>query len=681
MKIVLVNPLWSFKNILPLNLAELAGYIRKNGHPDISIVDLNYELKGHLILDHIIEKAVEIVLARKPDVIGLTCNTIHVPFWAEFCREFKKRSRIPIVLGGIHPTFMPEKMFALSGADFIVRGEGEETFLELLNALNRKEDPGTILGLSYIQKNKILHNADRPLIKDLSRLPLPAYDLLLPYVNRMRQKKNEKDRILEAHFCATRGCPYGCIFCSSNAMWKYQRRKPVAQVVEEIKYLNTKFNCDFIAFGDDCLPLNKAWFSGLLGKLKNLKLTWSCLSRTDILDNKLLRRMKDSGCVEIYHGIESGSSRIRKLINKNLDPAVDNNAIAELVREEKRTGIKVTCSFMTGIPTETKNEMCETIHFAGELKGLGAVVQYWVMTPYPDVKATAIYRKHLIKFNRWKILRQSDLYNYDQFFLYAGFYERYHKENPDFYMFRPDMPIKDFLRIYREGINRLGLEDDGSGRLYNYIKETCGKKYFIGLEKSCRPDSTKHKALSSRNCADCHRLFKVNSAGEIVLCTGRKMCKEQYVYDRSSIYTYFLNSGMRELEQSRRKSLCPYFPKDKGSLEHLRERYYKGMVYVAKAQKCFSDGDIKQCIDYVMKARRADCSHGMTCLLLGLCYKRSGRYDKAIAELRTAENIYPCNAQINIALLKCYSKTGEKIHSGGQLLKAYRKIQRSRSSA
>jgi len=307
----------------------------------VSIIDLNYELKKYILSDNIIQKAVDIVSAQKPDIIGLTCNTIHVPFCVEFYKAYKGKYKIPLVLGGIHPTFRPDRMFKLSGADYIVRGEGEETLLELLNTINQKGELHKIKGLSYRYKNKTHHNPDRPLIKDLSRLPFPAFDLLLPYVNRIMKEEEIRGRILEVHFSATRGCPYGCIFCSANKMWRYQRRKPIERIVKEIKYLKTKYKCNYVEFNDDCLPLNKAWFNNLLCAVKKLKIHWSCLSRIDILNYNLLKRMKDASCNSIYHGLESGSARIRELVNKKLKPKVNNNVIAKLVAKEINLGDSV----------------------------------------------------------------------------------------------------------------------------------------------------------------------------------------------------------------------------------------------------------------------------------------------------------------------------------------------------
>jgi anaerobic magnesium-protoporphyrin IX monomethyl ester cyclase len=671
MKIVLVNPLWSFRNELPINLAELAGYIREYGDFHVSLIDLNHELKKYINSDNIIEKAVEIVKAQNPDIIGITCNTIHVPFCVEFCKAYKSKYKVPLVLGGIHPTFRPDRMFKLTGADYIIRGEGEETALELLNAIKQKSEVNEIKGLSYRCNNKIYHNCDRPFIEDLTKLPFPAFDLLPP--------KDKRDKAPRVCICASRGCPYGCIFCSASRMWGYQRRKPIERIVKEIKYLKKKYKCGHIEFWDDCLPLNKVWFNDLLSEVRKLKINWSCLSRVDILDYNLLKRMKDAGCSEIYHGIESGSPRIRKLLEKKLKPKVNNAGITGLVRKEISLGIRSACSFMVGVPTETKEEIRATIDFAYKLKEAGAMIQLWIMTPYLDTKAVRLYKHNLVKVDRWKIIRQSDVNQLDQLYLYSEFYERYYKDNPDFYMFKPDMEMKEFLKIYEEGRIKLGLQVHRGGRLYNYIEEKGNKKYFIGIDRKFRLENMNNSDrallnLTPKTCEDCYKLFKVTRNGEIELCTGKKLFKNYYTDDRSLVYILYLKMGILGLGQQRVKPLCPHFPKDKKIFQLLLKRYYRSLQYIDKAEKYFHKRNVKKCIEYVFKAMRLGCKYDIIHFLLGFCYEKNKKYKKALTELKIAERIYPKDIRINISLLKCYKKMGKIKESDREFLRIYYKF-------
>jgi anaerobic magnesium-protoporphyrin IX monomethyl ester cyclase len=444
MKIILMNPLWTKPGIVPTNIAELAGYVRAAGFSDISLLDLNYELGSEIAVDNLVNRAVEKVAEMNPDLLGISCNTIHVPFVAEFCRAFKKNFDTPIVLGGIHPTFRPHQMFKLTDADFIVRGEGEVTFLELLKALEEGRPLNRIAGLSY-RKKRAHHNASGTLMKDLSSLPFPAYDMLIPY-------GAGRNRV---YLSGSRGCPFGCQFCSAHRMWMGQRRKPIQRIMDEIAFFKRHFDFGFIRFNDDCITLDRQWLYELLGHLHAMEVQWDCYSRVDTIDEQLMKDMRKAGCLLIYHGIESGSQRLRDMLGKKLSSRIDNEYIVKVVEKEIEHGLLVYCSFMTGIPTETEEEMRSTIRLGMALKSLGATVQFWIMTPYPDIEAVYRYRESLIKLNRWQRLQQADVFATDQYHFYRDYYEKYKKENPDFLMFHPAMDLRRFFAIYREGREKL----------------------------------------------------------------------------------------------------------------------------------------------------------------------------------------------------------------------------------
>lgn len=451
MKVVLVNPIWTFENVLATNLAELAGFLRSRGFGDVSIVDLNFELRPVLDPHSIVSNAVDLVGRRNPDIVGISCNTIHLPFCAEFCREYKKRHNIPIVAGGIHPTFRADEVFGLAPVDYIVRGEGEETLSELLIALKEGRAVEGIPGVSFRGRRGIVHNQPRPLIKDLNCLPEAAYDLLLPYIRQIDNQKAgwHNGQPLSIYLSASRGCPYGCLFCSANRMWQYQRRKSPERFSKEISCFLGHTRERFINIADDTLTLNRDWCLRLMRQLKGLDIKWSCLTRIDTLDRSLIEKMSDAGCVSVYHGIESASGRLRALLDKKC--SLSNKDIIKRLREEFSAGIRPECSFMTGIPTETAQELRATIRFARQIKDIGAAVQLWIMTPYPDIPAARHYKDRLISVDRWQRLRQADVYHKAQFYLYSAFYEKYRNQNPDRKMFRPNMPLKEFFGIFMEG--------------------------------------------------------------------------------------------------------------------------------------------------------------------------------------------------------------------------------------
>ncbi|MDP8260000.1 MAG: radical SAM protein [Candidatus Gygaella obscura] len=481
MKIVLVNPIWSFENILSVNLTELAAYIREKGFSDISIIDFNFELRPFIGREDMLDRAVEILSCYKPDVIGITCNAIHVPFSVELSIRIKKlHPKIKIVLGGLHPTSMPKRMLYLSKADFIVRGEGEITFFELLNKLNGSKVPlKKIEGLSFRSGKRIVHNQDRGLITDISTLPFPAFDLLSGYVDNFNKTGLLSGEGFRIDLNASRGCPYRCIFCSSNRVWKYQRRKTVERVIEEIKFIKERFKCGLINFADDCITLNRAWFLYLLSELKKLDLKWSCLSRIDFIDESLLIKMKDSGCINIYHGIETGSNRVRKILNKNFKPGFNNLKMTRLVDKEVALGIKSVCQFMLGVPGEKEKDIYKSIRLAEFLKNKGADIQIGVMTPLPDTTAAQVYKKDIIKVDRWKNLRQGDINTTDQMLILGDLHNKYKRDNYDFYMFRPIFKLDRFFLLYRLFLEKIGIDDNSKNRLFNYIKTTKHRKYMV----------------------------------------------------------------------------------------------------------------------------------------------------------------------------------------------------------
>ena len=496
MKVILVNPLWTWSNVVPLNLAELAGYIRNSGWQDIEIVDLNCELKGELEED-IIGKAVRIITLRRPDVIGITCNTIHLPFCAEFCRQFKKTSSVPIVIGGIHPTFAPEETIRLSGADYLVRGEGEETFRELLSAIENNRAKETIAGISFMRDGKIRHNPGRELIRDLSILPFPAFDLLLPYLKMMRGQKADYEKEVNVSLSASRGCHFGCSFCSVHQMWRFQRRKPVKRVIEEIAYAKKEFRCDSISFSDDCLTFQKKWFLELLSGIRKARIGWSCFSRVDTISQDWLARMRQAGCVKIYHGIESASPRIRKIIDKKVSLEIDNKQIRGLIKREINSGIIPTCSFILGHPAETREEVADTLNLAVELRNMGSEVHFQLFTPFPGLPMTRIYQKRIIRFDKLKHLRETSIHLFEQMFLYRKFIFRYRRYLPDAYIFEPGIGLKEFIGLYLEGKKRIGRDNYRNKILHHYIDYRGKRKLLVEADRKIPLDDLKRAGRNS----------------------------------------------------------------------------------------------------------------------------------------------------------------------------------------
>ncbi|UCH80846.1 MAG: B12-binding domain-containing radical SAM protein [Nitrospiraceae bacterium] len=284
----------------------------------------------------------------------------------QIAEKFKK-SGVPVVLGGPHSTFLPDE--SLQFADYVVRGEGEETLVELLDCLNANNPLDSIRGLSYRnEKNEIVHNPDRELIQDLNDAPIPDFNLVYRW---------EKARTVPV--ATSRGCPFGCRFCSVIPMFgrKY-RFKSIERVIEEIQATAPKKGHVF--FIDDNFAANKNRTKELLRTIiqRNIKIEWSAQVRTDVAkDPELMRLMEKAGCFAVFIGFESINPRTLALYNKGQGIADIENSI----RIVKQHNIRIHGMFVLGSDTDDIQTIRDTATFAKKLNIDS--IQFMVLTPLP----------------------------------------------------------------------------------------------------------------------------------------------------------------------------------------------------------------------------------------------------------------------------------------------------------
>ncbi len=378
MKILFIvpNSTYALRNVLnvtgpPLGIGYLASYVRSENSFKPYILDaltLNFRVKDVL-------KEVEKI---NPDVVGLSINftpSIYDGYeLAEAIKEFNPGTTV--VAGGLHVTFTPTETLNSSKAiDVVVRGEGEETLLELLKKLKQNEPLNSVEGISYRDGNQVKNNPNRPLIKNLDTLPFPAYDLMP--MEKYRMGKTRFSTII-----TSRGCPFKCIFCSSSRLYgsTWRVRSP-ENVVKELEMLNREYKINEVEFIDDNFTLNpkRAIKIAELIKEKALSISWSCSSRVDTIVRfpEILKKIKEAGCHTIYVGVESGVQRILNIANKGTTVKQIEKAF-KFIRE---AGLKVVGSFMIGFPTERVEDVKKTINFAKKLRP--DIAQFSIVTPYP----------------------------------------------------------------------------------------------------------------------------------------------------------------------------------------------------------------------------------------------------------------------------------------------------------
>ncbi|GAB6052586.1 hypothetical protein JCM17960_14060 [Magnetospira thiophila] len=380
----------------PLGLAYLASVLRKAGY-GVGIVDAQGEDIFNLRLSeceryNLQGLGTEALIDRiAPDTLVVGVSLMFSQEWPPQ-RDFilALRERFPdvvIVAGGEHPTAFPEYTLRDCPAiDFVVTGEGELTFLELVyrlfHGLAAKESPG----ISYLNENgAYVSNGYSDRITHLDDLPRPAWDLC--QVENYFQPNWAMGINMGRHIpiLATRGCPYQCTFCSNPVMWttRYKMRD-AKDVAAEIEELVSTYHVDSIDFFDLTAIVKKDWTLEFCDELKRrkLKITWQLPSgtRSEALDQDTLQALWDTGCRLITYAPESGSQRTLELIKKKLKLP----HIVESIRIAKSVGHTVKINLVMGFPGEKLSDIFKTVGFGIKMAWMGADdCNIAIFSPYP----------------------------------------------------------------------------------------------------------------------------------------------------------------------------------------------------------------------------------------------------------------------------------------------------------
>jgi len=396
MKVLFVNPpqtasKYKFMGVIapPLGIAYMAGVLQEN-NIDVEILDASAE-------DMDFKDVEKELLKRKPDLVALTALTPTIGRALETAQVVKET--LPdsiVVMGGYHPTFNFIETLEDENVDIVIRGEGEYIMLNLVQALENQSSLHDVKGIVFEDKNskEIVVNPEAPLIQDLDELPFPALNLLPMKKYRLLDMDTHMTTMI-----TTRGCPMQCSFCSSAAMHgKKIRERSVENIVDEIEYLKTNYDINTIAFMDDTFTLKKRKVMAICDEIlkRNIEIMWGCTSRVDTLDEKLLKKMKEAGCITIFIGVESADQQ-------QLDNMCKNTTIAKIENAFKiahKLKIRTIASVALGMPGDTKEIMNKTVKFVHKLKPNYAI--YSLATPYPGTRFyKEAFEKNLIKIKDW----------------------------------------------------------------------------------------------------------------------------------------------------------------------------------------------------------------------------------------------------------------------------------------
>jgi anaerobic magnesium-protoporphyrin IX monomethyl ester cyclase len=370
---------------VPLGILYISAWLEKHGWEN-DVFDSTFSS---------FEELCKVLINTRPAVIGIYTNLmtkLNVLRIIRFIKSRQELSNTRIILGG------PEVRnhaanFLNHGADFIVVGEGEESMLELVNWIIKKEGDIKLIG-GIVYKNEqhtVCNTGEREKLKDLDRLPLPNRQKvnLQLYFNAWKQKHGTSSITINT----MRGCPYSCKWCSRAVYGSSYRRRSAAHVVEEIASIKEHYEADSIWFVDDVFTISHKWLASFAAELKRrrLEVSYECITRADRMNEEVVKLLKESGCFRVWIGAESGSQKVIDL----MDRRVEVEQVRQMIKLARQYGIEAGTFIMVGYPGETKDDIFET---ARHLKFSDP--DYFTITVAYPIKGTPLYEEVESRFIR-----------------------------------------------------------------------------------------------------------------------------------------------------------------------------------------------------------------------------------------------------------------------------------------
>ena len=437
--------------LYPLGLAYLGAVLEKNNYKT-DILNLTYSK-----WEEVMENAREKIKSEKPDVFGISILSNSRISALKLTKMVKEVSpNTTIIAGGVHTTCLYDQVLNNYPIDYTVIGEGEITFIELLNAIKQKKQISVfkkINGIAFKYNGKILKTPPRERIRNLDSLPFPKHEFF--------------DRIIKkykfAQIMSSRGCPFNCAFCPSSVHWgRFMIQRSAKNVLKEMKYLVKKYPyINYIAFTDDEFICNNKRIIDLCKMIlkDKLKIKWKCLGRVSSLNDELVSWMKKAGCMEIIFGVESGSQRILDNIGKKVKVSQIINAFKVC----KKYNIKTAFLSIVGLPGENSKSAMETAILAKKLR---VPTEPAILIVFPG---TEVYRlakeKGLMTDNYWLSEGLCPLYTAEHpkwrlwwWSFKTGFITNFYADDGDFSGFIKRKLINkinpnNFLRIFKRYIS------------------------------------------------------------------------------------------------------------------------------------------------------------------------------------------------------------------------------------
>ncbi len=387
MKVCLIYPHWTgeygkvsyfaskVSSFPPLNLANLAAVAELHGH-ECQIIDAQIENRTE-------DELVSELTSCPPDLVGLSATSPFFHFSARLAKKLKESiTGLITVIGGHHITIMGEKAFD-DAFDYALVGEADYSFPDLLNTLESDGDLSLVKGLLLRHNGKIVFTGTAPSVTDVDSLPIPARHLLKTELYMMGTLEGTKRYTTIA---TSRGCPFKCIFCSTEVFGHHLRKRTPENVVSEIRTVKERFGINHFYFLDETMTIDREHLRRICELIlsENIKITFEGSTRANLVDEDIIKIMRKAGLLRISFGLESVDEQIRRTIRKE----IPLDAYLQANRLTNKYGIETLNSCMIGLPGETVETICKTLRFLRSSKEIRQS-NVSIAVPYPG---TELYR-------------------------------------------------------------------------------------------------------------------------------------------------------------------------------------------------------------------------------------------------------------------------------------------------
>lgn len=365
MKILFLYPNIARARSPQVGLSSLAGTLEREGH-DCRIVDITF------LEDHEVAGAYRRVLEEyKPDLIGVSCRSTE---WETAQAMLRMADPgVPVIAGGPHPTIAPEEVIADKCIDMLVRGEGEEAIIDLINRIEGGVSLTDMPNLWIKQDGEIHRNDVRPLIQDMDALAMPRWDIWDErHFREHYQQVFSPDAKIFGDLETSRGCPYSCPYCLTPVMQqlykgkgKYHREKSARRIIAEVEKFIQDKNIDYVRFVDETFILNRKRLREFCELYKGIHLPFSFSTRPETVSDEMMRLLAGAGARAVSFGLESGNEQYRR---EMLNRRTNQQEVIDAVALAKKYDVKTFAFVMIGLPNENRALIQDTLELINLLK-------------------------------------------------------------------------------------------------------------------------------------------------------------------------------------------------------------------------------------------------------------------------------------------------------------------------